>query len=561
MHVWQANLGGLGLQLPFNASVAAFLGLYLGATLLRISKQRLLFMSPILQGMMFLVLAFFLMYPIHMLMDVPSYAPFQVFLFMFCGWLYLLCLHVSVRGEPARDRLVLVLLLAVVIQSLISIGWASHVWFVLGRLDFTKSNLLFGVFQQPNVLASLLATGLACGFLYLSKVKKEGGSGYLAYFVAATPVLFMPLLVVLQSRIGWLGTLLVLILVVLWRLTNRQSWSYLHKIWCSALALGAVAGALLLHFAAAVRRDIGNIVEATGNHRTHIWEITWSMIKDNPLFGVGYGRFEVAFLQHQADYYAEHGVYAIPNLTHPHNELLMWGAEGGMLLMGTIVFFVLWMLRRWWQHRSADSLLYLAVLAPIAAHSMTELPFNLSLPHWLFFLSALYLLEPESTHVERRMAPAINYAAIAGVLLALINFTFMAGVLQAGHATINSASDGKNKEQAGGSEVMLPFAVHTVWQRNIQKSYMAQIYKTAIDLNDAHIMEEYIRQAEMFLTYSPRYKIHQSLVSAYQALGKEEEAKAARARMDHLYPPAIFASSNDGKSKVTVHTPSEAHGA
>ncbi|VTR25979.1 Lipid A core - O-antigen ligase and related enzymes [Serratia fonticola] len=91
---------------------------------------------------------------------------------------------------------------------------------------------------------------------------------------------------------------------------------------------------------------------------------------------------------------------------HPHNELLLWWVEGGLIaLLGMLI--LVWaglklvarsrlrdMQAFSYGKASAGEALALCVaLLPIALHSQTEYPFYLSALHWLVFLLLLAMLD------------------------------------------------------------------------------------------------------------------------------------------------------------------------
>lgn len=80
------------------------------------------------------------------------------------------------------------------------------------------------------------------------------------------------------------------------------------------------------------------IFDATQNSsRFNIWEITKLMIKDNPIFGVGYENFSINY----PNYVANNPSYAIRDgyiALHPHNIFLKIQVELGIL--GSIIFIV-----------------------------------------------------------------------------------------------------------------------------------------------------------------------------------------------------------------------------
>jgi O-antigen polymerase len=114
--------------------------------------------------------------------------------------------------------------------------------------------------------------------------------------------------------------------------------------------------------------------------------------------------------------------------SHPHNELLYWLVEAGVVSVLGMLLFSIATLRQFfalgWQRGAA----YLAMIAPITMHTFTGLPFYLSSYHWFVWLLLLYLVHshftvvysPRLSQFARRLFPV----ASLGVLLTVVIFLF-----------------------------------------------------------------------------------------------------------------------------------------
>jgi O-antigen polymerase len=103
------------------------------------------------------------------------------------------------------------------------------------------------------------------------------------------------------------------------------------------------------------------------------------------------------------EFYASHPDAKLPEqrVSHPHNELLFWLVEAGLLAgIGLIILFfgvLTALLKLPFARRYA----YMAMLMPIALHTQVELPFYIASLHWFLFLSLLTLvLSPSSKSVS-----------------------------------------------------------------------------------------------------------------------------------------------------------------
>jgi O-antigen ligase len=142
-------------------------------------------------------------------------------------------------------------------------------------------------------------------------------------------------LILTFSTGGWLGGLAGG-LVVVTALGRRRL----------ALRVGALAGLALL--VVSVLAIVGvlperlNPLRQTGGFRLDLWQSSLQMVRDHPWLGIGLDNFVYFYQQ----VYLREGAAAEPNLSHPHNWLLHFWLELGVL--GLIAFG--WLLVRFWRH-------------------------------------------------------------------------------------------------------------------------------------------------------------------------------------------------------------------
>lgn len=159
MHFFMHNPGGAGLYLPFNAWGWIFASLVMALGLWQVTLNQRLMASPLLTALWLggLLLLLPMAYPGFELKDyaIPR------LLGLFAGLLFLASLYQWRLDRGARDRLLYLLLGAVAIEALL--GLVQYYLLVPGNwLGYdTKVNRPYGIFQQPNVMASFMATGLS----------------------------------------------------------------------------------------------------------------------------------------------------------------------------------------------------------------------------------------------------------------------------------------------------------------------------------------------------------------------------------------------------------------
>ena len=88
---------------------------------------------------------------------------------------------------------------------------------------------------------------------------------------------------------------------------------------------------------AIVKNEISNSLSqkatASDDIRSTLYKQGLDMLIEKPFTGYGYGNFESSYILYTARQHALNENYpsGLPALDHPHNELLYWGVEGGLL--------------------------------------------------------------------------------------------------------------------------------------------------------------------------------------------------------------------------------------
>lgn len=121
--------------------------------------------------------------------------------------------------------------------------------------------------------------------------------------------------------------------------------------WVAAALVGLGLAALLLLPA---ERTIGRLDPATGTglFRLHLWEASAQMVADHPLLGVGLDNFLYAY---QGGYMPP-AAWREPNLSHPHNWVLHFWLQLGLLGLGAALALLAWAAARAYRlFRSARS--------------------------------------------------------------------------------------------------------------------------------------------------------------------------------------------------------------
>jgi O-antigen ligase len=218
------------------------------------------------------------------------------------------------------------------------------------------------------------------------------------------------------GRAGQLALMIAMPLMVL-----GVFFTYTRSTWIGLLASGAVVGALqvprrlrLPAFAMAtliggvfLTATWSNVVdlerEGSGQESHHSIDqrksftyVSWQMFKDNPIFGVGFGRFYDRKLPYLSDRSQDFELESLRPLHH-HNTLLSLLTETGMIgLAAFIALLAAWARMAWSLAKDAEvpswargqGVLMLAAMATYLSsavfHDLTLLPQQ----HWLLFMLA-----------------------------------------------------------------------------------------------------------------------------------------------------------------------------
>jgi len=239
-----------------------------------------------------------------------------------------------------------------------------------------------GGFQQPNLLASFLATSII--FTLWQQLRQDAPiKSWRSIGLLLLTMLHVFIVFKSGSRVGILGLSASMLLLGIWihwysPQNKRFGWLCLTSLVMAALMaawLGNVIDRLWDVFQGPSTTYRLSFIQAS----THLW---WQ----SPWWGHGLGTFSEKIVPVFVQLIeAGKQLYYTPNLGHPHNEVLLWAVETGAIgvlgVVGPWVLVIVWfsLLQSW------HSLPWVACLLPISLHQLTEFPFHSSTAHmWLW---------------------------------------------------------------------------------------------------------------------------------------------------------------------------------
>ncbi|WP_417698286.1 Wzy polymerase domain-containing protein [Psychromonas sp.] len=518
-HYFQHNQGGSGLQLAVNNVVWIFFSLLIGLGLWQITAQQKIIYSKytaivfIALGLFFLPLA----YPNNALAD-QSYTRL---LGLFAGVLLFLSLQQFSFTREQIIKLLLLIVLAGFIQACYSL---MQDYLLPARNYFGYSvgyGRPYGIFQQPNVLASFMATTLILSGYLLQQVQDKR----LQAFLLLTALLNMWVISIAMSRTGYLGTLIGLLLLLPW------AWQSNKK----RLSLFVLAVMLGIGFASLKGDALGaRNVEAMkeGGARIEMYQHGWHMIKEKPLLGYGYGSFEKEYLLSHAERVKNGELNKFSQvLTHPHNDLIFWAIEGGIAPILGMLLLVLTFFYRLCSFNLSKALALLALVVPIGLHTQTEYPLYHSALHWLVLMVLVFYVDSESQkNNEKNFSPTF-FLRVAGTLIPLFTAIFMITNLFAIHAVTHF-----ERSQTRDLREIINIVNPLVFEDNLSFHLYNFRLTNAINTGNQAEMEKVILGLEKTIYSTPKPFFYHLLYIAYQHHNQPERAAEVLAYARYLYP-------------------------
>lgn len=540
------NQGASGLSLPANTLTWGGISLLILWVGLHSSQRRYRFSTTslplFLTGIVVLTIPLLYVEPADL-----SRAGWRVAAMITGAVFYFSWLQVRLSNSQ-RQALWLVLLLAVFMQALLALVqlFASELAWVP-----IKGGRVYGIFQQPNVLASFMATGLALalmlfllpGFALRQARYEHWRQAFLSVLLLVLPALLMWI----NSRVGWLGGALVSLLF-LWR------FGALFPVRCKRAVVLLVAG-FVMGLAGILwlgREDgWGHLLhEGSNQARWTMLRDTLRMIAEKPLLGWGYGSFEYNFLHFRINQLPPTVVTEIAN--HPHNEILLWWVEGGLVSLfglGLIIFggvrLVVRACRRDVQalndgrRFAGEPTALCIVLLPIALHTQLEYPFYLSALHFMVFLMVLATLERKVSGVMGRLPLPLSVGRGLRILLPVASVgavVLMVFALKGG-MTLTRA------ERAGLVDMReiqaMPMLSRWVHQERVTFDEQVNALLTYNRTRDTALLDGYARWALDYLGRRIDANVYASLIPILQH--QAETALAERYRRDAqlLFPTDV----------------------
>lgn len=527
---FQPNLGGEGLSISHNATVWIAATLLMAAAVFTLLKSQRFhypaYWLPLLALPLSVILCGFL---------VEIFLPYQFLLrelYILGGLLFLFALFQFRFSTTARESLLLILIISGALHALY--GIIQIIWPGLAPTVITYSTgIPYSTFQQINLQASYQATTLISCLYLISRPRIASCYSLLAIVILVTTFLSSFIVAYSGSRVGLLSGLIGLTIILLCRWPQLGLRKPLLVSFIILVILGGFAGKEGLARTGTKLQETAE--ESLKDSRKNIYAIAFELFKEQPVQGYGIGSFQKEWHSQKVEYLARQPEANLPpeRLSHPHNELMFWVVEGGMLVISGIIITlgaaVTAALKCGWRR----GLSYLALLVPVSLHTQVELPFYISNIHWLLMMTLLFLILSHSrTSSQVSLSRAAILTAKTSAVAVFVSVTlFMAHSIYANNAIIRFL-EGRQTEPL----VLQPALENAFFRDQAELYFMRALLMRDIQAQQNRFAPQFIEWAEPFIEYTPVPQLYIDLAQAYLITDKQLKALDIINRGAAIYP-------------------------
>ena len=528
LHITPSYSDGMGLYLPNNILLWAFISIWIGLGFWNIHKTRIIkfsrFSITIFWGFVSLFIPLF--YQSEYVYELTYLKFFGIIAFFF---LYLALLQI--KPEKSDNYwFYYIIIYSVLIKSVFELisYFFPHFLSAL-RLD----QYLFNTLNQRNIQSTFLIMGPILSLLIFLK-----NSDIIKLFNYKKVILFSCtflasiMLMILQSRTALISLPIATLLIFIANYKYNKN----IIIWFTLTISGLLVGYLLIN-----NMPVNSNIKRTEElkqysikARLDTYKISYNIWQDNPLEGCGYGYFLSSF----RDYYAKEkkinpNIIKLggENVLHPHNEFLFWLVEGGVIPLFALITILLSFVGMLWKTKLKESLTYIGCLFPIFFHTQLEYPFYNSTIHIILFCFLIYKADQEyGIHYKIK-----NKFKFLPILLAysipFMSIIYLASVLQTGFIITKFENTGYK------DLTLLQKALNPESMKKKYDNYVLKInLNTAIRTKNRDQLKSYILRVEENIKHSPFMFLYYDLATAYQALGDMDKAWTVYNKGKYLYP-------------------------
>lgn len=511
---YHPNLGGEGLRLPNNSTIWLMALMFIAYSLNKVIKSET-FQLP-------RYFVFIASFPVLVVLsgfvagvEQPLKWLFRL-LFILGGLAFFFSLFQHRLNQGRWDKILMIIALSGLIHAGIGI---FQIWLKADMpYIFPKSpeGIPSGLFQQINNQATFLVTCIVLAFYLASRPILFKRQRWLQSLIVLLIVLASFIIGFSGSRIGLLTLCIAIPMLLIARKRQLKRNGTFSTLLVVAL-LGGFATGVIPSGGRAMDKAVAMQSGYSGSVRLGIYDISFELLREEPLFGHGIGSFSREFQHAKPGFYAEHPGAKLPKemVSHPHNELFQWMVEGGITALVGILLAVTGVTLALSKSGASRGWSYFALLVPISLHTQVELPLYMSALHWF---SLLVLIALPFIHLLRSRANGMTIygrklSAISVLTLALIFTLFLAHTIRANWDFV-AFYQGRQLENP------LPIAKQNPYlSEQAQWIDMSAMMYSSMEYGLRQNVEYYTHWGEELLQHRPDIDFFIKLTDAYEFLG------------------------------------------
>jgi O-antigen polymerase len=433
-------MGGVGWLVPSNIALWFASSVFVVLAMLKVlqaKKIKYSFLNTLL-GLLFLgVLG---------MGSIRSHIGYQEFLFyfllLFNVWLFFLAAFQFSLNLKAFNTLVMSVVILGGVQA--AIGFVQYFDYgqvfynIVAYEPFAITGRPTGSFQQVNMMSSFLSVSLL-GILYLTTIKSKKLLSFKArnYLLLLSCFIFVAFFLT-GSRAGIVALLggFLTFLLVNFRVV-KPSFAYLIGWLLIAFLMAVLTFAIFQNVPVTSNAFDSTVLSkfervASGSDvRIDLYTSAIKLFIQSPFLGYGIGNYDQTMVEFYSHLTPSPQLKAIlGNIIHPHNELLFWMLQSGVITLILVVTFIYFYIKGLFKEKRKAIVLFL--LMPILIHSQLSFPFTLSSLHLFLLITLLafgstgirsYTFQIDKTRLIRlSLLPVVFVYFFVSTLLAHVMF-------------------------------------------------------------------------------------------------------------------------------------------
>lgn len=375
----------------------------------------------------------------------------------------------------------------------------SVLYTLTGYFPFIFKSAYVGTLQQKNMFASFMAFTVVLSLFLLYQPRFQVLRLWQRLPLFALAFLGVFLVVNSGSRAGLLA-LIAGVGILLWGLRHQFSvYKRALSLWMGAALVGLLLNLFVPVVGNSVNDKFASVIVGS-DIRWFLYESGWALFLENLWLGVGIGNYPAAFqefvLSHHLWLDARIANYDIRQITHPHNELLYWLIQVGLIGMLPVLLGLVALLANWFKQGVERFYILLGVSAPLVMQALVSYPFELSATHYfLMLLLLVYGVQSKQRVIEFELSKLVQFFMFVVLIVVVL------GVLRYGYQSASAAFETyyfKNRlffyreypeqEQVGYFKNASQIELY----RELVLANMQNLFKNAVRDNNVYDLKQYL---------------------------------------------------------------------